>query len=103
MCAQLSRAAARGMKLPLNILLIIKNNPSQLKLAADFDADGMEAVEQAVAAIKTDKSDLILLDLDLLGMDGLALVKKLKADSQTSSIQIIGITSYPERYTVAGV
>ena len=36
-------------------------------------------------------------------MDGLALVKKLKADPETGDIHIVAVTSYPERYPKAAL
>jgi two-component system, cell cycle response regulator len=87
----------------LNIL-VIDDNPSHLKLAhlvlsaAGYAVNDAGAAEQAGAAIHSDKPDLILLDLELPGMDGLALVQKLKADPETRDIHIVAVTSYPERY-----
>ncbi len=85
-------------------ILIIEDNPSHLKLAhlvlsaAGYTVNGAEAAEQAVAAIKANKPQVILLDLELPGMDGLALVTKLKADPETRDIHVVAVTSYPERY-----
>jgi CheY-like chemotaxis protein len=90
----------------LNVL-VIEDNPSHLKLAhhvlsaAGFDVDEAEAAEQAMASIKSHKPDLILLDLELPGIDGLTLVLKLKADPETRDIPIVAVTSYPERYPKA--
>jgi len=87
----------------LNIL-VIEDNPSHLKLAhhvlsaAGYNVNDAEAAEQAVATIKFDKPELILLDLELPGMDGLALVRILKADPETANIHIVAVTSYPERF-----
>jgi CheY-like chemotaxis protein len=75
-----------------------------LKLAQHvLDASGCavsvaEAAEQAVAVIKSGKPDLILLDMELPGMDGLSLVRKLKSDPETRDILVVAVTSYPERY-----
>lgn len=85
-------------------ILIIEDNPSHLKLAhhvlsaAGYNVNDAEAAGQALAAIKADKPQLILLDLQLPGMDGLALVRKLKSDPETADIQIVAVTSYPERF-----
>jgi CheY-like chemotaxis protein len=87
----------------LNIL-VIEDNPSHLKLAhlvlsaAGFEVNDAEAAGQALEAIKAEKPQLILLDLELPGMDGLSLVKTLKSDPETSDILIVAVTSYPERY-----
>jgi len=74
----------------------------QLKLAHHvLSASGHEvsaagAAEQAFTAIKANRPQLILLDLILPGMDGLTLVRQLKADADTRDIHIVAITSYPE-------
>ena len=61
----------------------------------------VEAAEQAFAAIKEDRPQLILLDLDLPGMDGLALVRQLKADPDTRDIHVVAVTCYAEQYPKA--
>ncbi len=89
-------------------ILVIEDHPAQLKLAhhvlsaAGHDVSEAEAADQAFAAIKADRPQLILLDLALPGMDGLALVRKLKADSDTRDIHVVALTSYPEQYPKAG-
>jgi CheY-like chemotaxis protein len=40
---------------------------------------------------------LILMDIELHGMDGLQLTQKLKADPGTSKIKIIALTAYPSK------
>ena len=45
-----------------------------------------------------DRPDLILLDLRLPGMDGLALVRQLKSDPETRGIPIVAMTAFPERF-----
>ena len=85
-------------------ILIIEDNPSHLKLAhlvlsaAGYHVNGAEAADQAIAAIKDDKPQVILMDLELPGINGLALVRELKADPETADIQIVAVTSYPERF-----
>jgi CheY-like chemotaxis protein len=85
-------------------ILVIEDHPAQLKLAhhvlsaAGHDVSEAEAAEQAFIAIKSDRPELILLDLGLPGMDGLALTRKLKADPDTHAIHIVAVTSYPEQY-----
>jgi CheY-like chemotaxis protein len=85
-------------------ILVIEDQPIELKLAgrvleaAGFTVNGIDAAEQAFASIKADRPQLILVDMGLPGMDGLALVKKLKADPETSAIHIVAITAYPEMF-----
>lgn len=85
-------------------ILVIEDQPTELKLAhhvlsaAGHDVSGAAAAEQAFAAIKWDRPQLILLDLVLPGMDGLALVRKLRADPETRDIHVVAITSCPEKF-----
>ena len=86
-------------------ILVIEDDPSHLKLAhhvlsaAGFSVHGAEAAAQAIAAIMADKPQLILMDLELPGTDGLALIRKLKADPETADIPVVAVTSYPERFS----
>ena len=88
-------------------ILVIEDRDVDLKLAdlvlstAGYDVRAVEAAEQAFAAIKKDCPKLILLDLDLPGMDGLALVRQLKADPDTRDIRVVAVTFYPEQYPQA--
>jgi CheY-like chemotaxis protein len=88
-------------------ILVVEDHPTQLKLAhhvlsaAGHDVSDAGAAEQAFTAIKADRPQLILLDLILPGMDGLTLVRKLKANPETRDIPVVAITSYPEEYPKA--
>ncbi|MBV8544040.1 MAG: response regulator [Acidobacteria bacterium] len=88
-------------------ILVVEDQPAELKLAvhvlsaAGFEVDQAVAAEQAIAAIKEDRPQIILLDLSLPGVDGLTLARKLKADPSTREILIVAITSYPERFPMA--
>jgi CheY-like chemotaxis protein len=66
--------------------------------AAGYNVSDAEAAEQAFLAIKLEKPDVILLDLALPGMDGLSLVRKLKADPGTRGIPVVAVTSYEDRF-----
>ena len=66
--------------------------------AAGFYVSDVEAAEQALQAISQQKPDVILLDLALPGMDGITLVRSLKADPGTREIPVIAVTSYEDRF-----
>jgi len=88
-------------------ILVIEDQSSQLKLAhvvltaAGHAVSDAEAAQQAFAAIRTERPHLILLDLLLPGLDGLTLVRRLKADLDTRDIRVVAITSHPEEYPKA--
>jgi CheY-like chemotaxis protein len=81
------------------LVLIVEDNPLNMKLARDvlaFNgyqvAEAMTAEEGIVIACKREPA-LILMDIQLPGMDGVTAMKQLKADAQTKSIPIIAITA----------
>lgn len=81
-------------------ILIVDDNPTNLKLVAylmrangyvvstAFDADA------ALAEIRVKQPDLILMDVQLPGIDGLELTRQLKADPATRDIIIVAVTAY---------
>jgi CheY-like chemotaxis protein len=85
-------------------ILVIEDNPMHMKLAslvltaAGHKVSDAEAADQAFRSIRLQKPELILLDLALPGMDGLALLRKLKANPETHSIPVVAVTSYPDRF-----
>jgi CheY-like chemotaxis protein len=81
-------------------LLIVDDNPENLKLILIVLAtSGHELVTatdaiQALHAIERRTPDLILLDLQLPGMDGLELTRRLRAHAHTRTIPIVAVTAY---------
>jgi len=86
-------------------ILVVENEPSESKLvnhvlnASGHNVNSVDAAELVFASIKTDRPQIILLDMDLPGMDGLTFVRKLKADPETRDIPVVAITTYPEKYS----
>jgi CheY-like chemotaxis protein len=81
-------------------ILVVDDNLSNLKLAADLlewsgyqVSKAMDAA-QALEAIRLAPPDLILMDIGLPGIDGLALTRLLKAGDATKRIRIIALTSF---------
>jgi two-component system, cell cycle response regulator DivK len=94
-------------------ILIVDDNPSNLKLARVLLANEGHGVrtaanaEEVLALLDTFTPELILMDIQLPGMDGLALTRKLKADPRTRHITIVAMTAYAmkgdaERVLAAG-
>lgn len=81
-------------------VLIVDDNPTNLKLVAylvranGYDVDTAGDAETALAAIAANQPDVILMDLQLPGIDGLELTRRLKADPATKSVAIIAVTAY---------
>jgi CheY-like chemotaxis protein len=85
-------------------VLVIEDDPTDLKLMgavlkiSGHTVDGRSAAEGAMEAISAGKPDVILLDLRLPGMDGLTLVRKIKASADIRRIPIVAMTAYPEQF-----
>ena len=81
-------------------VLIVDDNPTNLKLVAylvkaqGHDVDTAADAPGALAAIRAHEPAVILMDLQLPGVDGLALTRQLKADPATRGIAIIAVTAY---------
>ena len=81
-------------------ILIVDDNPTNLKLArVVLAAEGYEVrvavdAEEALAMLEGFHPRLILMDLQLPGMDGLTLTRLLKEDPATSGVAILALTAY---------
>jgi two-component system cell cycle response regulator DivK len=95
-------------------ILIVEDNAQNRLLMVDIlTAHGFEVLEardgkEGIASAKTNKPDLILLDMQMPVMDGLEAARLLKADPETASIKIVAVTSFAmkgdrERILAAGV
>jgi len=81
-------------------VLIVDDNPTNLKLVAylvkaqGYEVDTASDADTALAAIRARKPAVILMDLQLPGVDGLELTRRIKMDQATSDIAIIAVTAY---------
>jgi CheY-like chemotaxis protein len=81
-------------------ILIVDDNPQNLKLARILLAgEGYEVrtatdAEQALEVLRSFDPRLILMDLQLPGMDGLSLTRQLKSDPARAGITIVALTAY---------
>jgi CheY-like chemotaxis protein len=81
-------------------ILVIDDNPTNLKLARvlltseGYDVRCAGDAEEAIALLTAFRPRLILMDIQLPGMDGLALTRRLKADPATRDIVILAMTAY---------
>ena len=81
-------------------VLIVDDNPTNLKLVAylvraqGYEVDTAGDAESALAALASRRPDVVLMDLQLPGVDGLELTRRIKADPKTKDIAIIAVTAY---------
>jgi CheY-like chemotaxis protein len=81
-------------------ILIVDDNVTNMKLVAylvrakGYDVVTASDAETAIVAINEHSPRLILMDVQLPGIDGLELTRRLKADPATRDIIIVAVTAY---------
>ncbi len=81
-------------------ILVVDDNPTNLKLVCSvlemegYDIERAEDAERAISIIERTPPDLILMDIELPGMDGLTLTRKLKAEKKTRHIPVVALTAF---------
>jgi two-component system cell cycle response regulator DivK len=81
-------------------LLVIEDQPDNRQILwdlltnADFEVIEAEDGEAGLAAAAAHRPDLILMDIQLPGIDGYEATRRLKADTLLHAIPIIAVTSY---------
>ena len=81
-------------------ILVVDDNPANGKLVRflltkrGYDVRVAMDAPEALSLLETFQPQLILMDLQLPGMDGLELTRRLKAQDRTRDIPIIAVTAY---------
>lgn len=80
-------------------LLVVEDNEMNLKLLRDvLTVKGYRVLEtgtaeEGLAIARAEQPDLVLMDIQLPGMDGMTALRELKADPATSWIPVIAVTA----------
>jgi len=86
-------------------ILYVEDNPMNIELIEDlFRAKGyhVESVgrgDEVMDVVKKLKPDLVLLDMQLPGMDGYMVARWLKSEEPTKDVPIIAVTAYDSLYS----
>lgn len=81
-------------------ILIVDDNPTNLKLTSfllkseGYDVATAVDGHETLKLMESLRPDLILMDIQLPGIDGLEVTRRLKNNSTTRSIPIIALTAY---------
>jgi two-component system cell cycle response regulator len=90
-------------------VLVIEDNPIDSKLAravvqmSGHDSFAHSSAEGALEVLRSYQPDVILLDLNLPGTDGIGFARELRRHRDTRNIPIVAITAYPHQYSRADV
>ncbi|MEA2644005.1 MAG: hypothetical protein QOG08_1031 [Chloroflexota bacterium] len=82
------------------VVLVVEDNPaSQMLVEAILQGYGYSlrfaaSAPEALASIERVRPDLILMDIQLPGQDGLSLTRQLKADPAHASIPVVAVTAH---------
>ena len=82
------------------VILVVEDNPaSQMLVEAILQGYGYllrfaASAAEALASIEVERPDLILMDIQLPGQDGLSLTRQLKADPAQASIPVVAVTAH---------
>ena len=83
----------------MSLILIVEDNERNLKLVRDvLQVKGFTTIEAGTAEIGIElaterKPDLILMDIQLPGMNGIAALKVLRANPDTAAIPVVAVTA----------
>lgn len=82
------------------VVLVVEDNEKSLKLACDllrlreFTPLAASTGRQAVELARTHLPALVLMDIQLPDMDGVAALAQLRADPLTAAIPVVAVTAY---------
>ena len=83
----------------MSTVLIVEDNEKNMKLARDvLQAKGyqtLEAVtgEEGVKLAKEKKPDLVLMDIQLPGINGIEAFRQIRGDAKTAGIPVVALTA----------
>ncbi len=84
----------------MKTILVVEDNKLNMKLVRGLIKIGnyrmLEAMdaESGIKLIREERPDLVLMDIQLPGMDGLSATEVIKADPDLKDIPIVALTSY---------
>ena len=83
---------------PAMILIVEDNEANRLLAGAVLEREGYRVemagnAEEALQKLAYGSPDLILMDVQMPGMDGLTLTRRLKGDARTAAIPVVALTA----------
>ena len=85
--------------MPGKLILIVEDNEKNLKLVRDllqvkgYETMESETAEEGLRLAADRKPDLVLMDIQLPGMNGIEALRHLRADEKTRDIPVFAVTA----------
>ena len=95
------------------LILIVEDNEKNLKLVRDilqfngYRTLDAKSAEDGIALAESHQPDLILMDIQLPGTDGMTALRQLRDEPRTASVPVVALTAFAmkddrERFLAAG-
>ena len=81
-------------------ILLVEDNPVNRRLAVfllrsqGYEVREATTAQEALELLEKERADLIVMNIQLPGMDGLEVTRRIKAHPATADIPVIAVTSY---------
>jgi len=81
------------------VVLVVEDNALNLKLVRDvltyagYDVRAARTAEEGIGLAVAEPPDLVLMDIDLPGMDGMEALRRLRDDPRTRMVPVAAVTA----------
>ena len=82
-----------------HVILVVEDNERNLKLLRDvleyagYDVQVARTAEDGITSAVSEPPDLVLMDLQLPGIDGMEALRRLRESSRTADIPVVAVTA----------
>ncbi|TCC63088.1 response regulator [Kribbella pittospori] len=82
------------------LILVVEDNPKNLKLLRDvlrfsgYDVIEATSGEDGVRLAESEQPDLILMDLQLPGIDGAEALRRIRASERSRAVPVVAVTAF---------
>jgi two-component system, cell cycle response regulator DivK len=86
--------------MPAKLVLIVEDNQKNLELVQDIlELRGFRTVsatrgEEAVQTARASRPDIVLMDIQLPDLDGVQVLRRLRAEATTATIPVVALTAF---------
>lgn len=80
-------------------VLLVEDNPRNLKLARDvlefagFAVVAVSTGEEALVVVHETRPDVVLMDLQMPGIDGFEALSRLRSDARTATLPVVAVSA----------